>query len=177
MADIVNAMRTFAHPASDVKVPMDINQALNNTLTVARNAYKYVANLETDFDDALPLVPCEPGEINQVFLNIIVNAAYAIEEQLKHDPTQDRGVITLRTRREGDNAVIQIKDTGTGIAPENINRVFDPFFTTKPVGKGTGQGLAIVHSIIVQKHQGRIELASVVGKGTQFTIYLPLAEV
>ena len=177
VANIVNAMRTFAHPASDVKVPMDINQALNNTLTVARNAYKYVANLETDFDDALPLVPCEPGEINQVFLNIIVNAAYAIEEQLKHDPTQDRGVITLRTRREGDNAVIQIKDTGTGIAPENINRVFDPFFTTKPVGKGTGQGLAIVHSIIVQKHQGRIELASIVGKGTQFTIYLPLAEV
>jgi len=96
---------------------------------------------------------------------------------LKRDPARDRGVITLRTRREDGKAVIQIEDTGTGIAPENINRVFDPFFTTKPVGKGTGQGLAIVHSIIVQKHQGRIELASIVGKGTQFTIYLPLAEV
>lgn len=177
VADIVNAMRTFAHPASDVKVPMDINQALNNTLIVARNAYKYVANIETDFDGTLPLVPCEPGEINQVFLNIIVNAAYAIEDQLKDDPTQDRGVITLRTRREDGKAVVQIKDTGTGIAPEHINRVFDPFFTTKPVGKGTGQGLAIVHSIIVQKHHGRIDLTSVVGKGTQFTIYLPLTEV
>ncbi|MEZ4639224.1 MAG: PAS domain S-box protein [Caldilineaceae bacterium] len=176
VADIVSAMRTFAHPATDVKVPVDINQALTNTLTVTRNEYKYIANAEVDFDASLPLVPCDPGEINQVFLNIIVNAAYAIAEKGPLSAEQDRGLITLRTRRQGNEAMIAIEDTGVGIAQEDINRVFDPFFTTKPVGKGTGQGLSIVHSIVVQKHQGRIELESVKGKGTTFMIYLPLED-
>src|SRR5208337_4916132 len=134
---------------------------------------KYVAEIVTDFDPVLPLVPCLPAEINQVFLNIIINASHAVADALKQNGAGEKGTITIRTLALGEQAEIRISDTGTGI-PENIrSKIFDPFFTTKEVGKGTGQGLAISHSVVVDKHGGTITFDSEVGKGTSFVIRLP----
>jgi signal transduction histidine kinase len=132
--------------------------------------------METDFDPALPMIPCYLGEFNQVMLNMIVNAGHAIKDALG-ESTERRGKITIRTRQGKEWVEVQVSDTGTGIPPEICSRVFDPFFTTKEVGKGTGQGLSIAHSVIVKKHGGKISLDSEVGKGTTFTIQLPFAEV
>jgi signal transduction histidine kinase len=171
---IVQAMREFSHPSVDEKTPTDINRAIETTLTVARNEWKYVADVETDFDPDLPLVPCLPGDFNQVILNIVINAAHAIADVVE-DGAAGKGTIGVRTRRDGDWAEIRISDTGTGI-PENIRaRIFEPFFTTKEVGKGTGQGLAISHAMIVRKHAGTITFETEPGKGTTFIIRLPLA--
>ena len=173
IAKIVRAMKEFAHPGREDKVPADLNKIIETTLTVARNEWKYVADLVTDFDCSLPEVPCHPGEINQVILNLVVNAAHAIEDHVKLG-RMPKGVITVATRRKDDWAEIQISDTGGGI-PEAIRpRIFDPFFTTKEPGRGTGQGLAICHPVIVDKHGGRIFFESEVGRGTTFTINLPL---
>jgi signal transduction histidine kinase len=173
IAKIVRAMKEFAHPGREDKVPADLNKIIETTLTVAHNEWKYVADLVTDFDRCLPLVPCHPGEINQVILNLVVNAAHAIEDQVKQG-RMPKGVITVATRRKDGWAEIQISDTGGGI-PEAIRpRIFDPFFTTKEPGRGTGQGLAICHPVIVDKHGGRIFFESDVGRGTTFTINLPL---
>jgi PAS domain S-box-containing protein len=173
IAKIVRAMKEFAHPGREDKVPADLNKIIETTLTVARNEWKYVADLVTDFDRSLPEVPCHPGEINQVILNLVVNAAHAIEDQIKQGRIP-KGVITVATRRKEGWAEIQISDTGGGI-PEAIRlRIFDPFFTTKEPGRGTGQGLAICHPVIVDKHGGRIFFESEVGRGTSFTINLPL---
>jgi two-component system NtrC family sensor kinase len=169
---IVRALKEFAHPDRRERGPADLNQALDNTLTVASNKYRYVAAVETDWQP-LPSVMCHVGDLNQVFLNLIVNAAHAIGDVVGSSGTLGR--ITLRTRRDDDFVVITIADTGAGI-PETIrSRVYDPFFTTKPVGRGTGQGLAIARSIIVDKHQGDIAFQSDVGRGTTFTIRLPIA--
>jgi PAS domain S-box-containing protein len=174
VAKIVLAMREFSHPGTKEKSLVDINRAIENTVTVSRNEWKYVSEMSTDFDPSLPLVPCLPGEFNQVILNIIVNAAQAMGEI--HNGSDGKGMITITTRLKGDTAEIRVSDTGPGI-PESIrSRIFDPFFTTKKVGKGTGQGLAIARSVIVDKHRGTIECETRAGKGTTFVIRLPLAD-
>lgn len=174
VAKIVRAMKEFAHPGVSEMTPTDIGKAIENTVMVARNEWKYVAELETEFDPSLPLVPCLPGELNQVLLNMIVNAAHAIADTLS-DSVDRKGKIQISTALAQPFAEIRIKDTGSGIPQENIERIFKPFFTTKSAGKGTGQGLAIAHSVIVEKHQGTIQVESNVGEGTTFVIRIPLA--
>lgn len=172
---IVQAMKAFSHPSLEEKVPTDLNQALETTLIVTSNEWKYVAEVTTAFDPELPPVACFPGELNQVFLNLIVNAAHAIAEVVTPDAGA-KGRITVSTALLPDgNAEIRIADTGCGITNENRFRVFDPFFTTKGVGKGTGQGLAIAYNIIVKKHRGTIDFESTPGQGTSFFIRLPVA--
>lgn len=171
---IVSAMKEFSHPGTEAQERIDLNRAIENTLTVSRNEWKYVAELHTDLDPGLPLVPCFPGELNQVVLNLVVNAAHAIADATGGMDSGHKGLIRVSTRIEGSDVVIRVSDNGSGI-PEAIRaRVFEPFFTTKPVGKGTGQGLAITHSVIVDKHGGKIELESELGKGTTFILRLPL---
>jgi len=173
IAKIVQAMKIFAHPGGEEKEPADINRSIEKTITISRNEWKYVAELITDFDESLPLVPCFQAELNQVILNLIVNAAHAIAEANKDNPTQ-MGKIRISTRCEDNWAKIYISDTGSGIPEEIRHKIFDLFFTTKEPGKGTGQGLAISHSVIVEKHKGTITLESREGKGTTFIISLPL---
>jgi signal transduction histidine kinase len=171
VAELVAGMKTFAHPDQKEKVMVDLNHALTSTLTIARNEYKYVADLETDLVE-LPNVLCHAGEVNQVILNVLVNAAHAIGDRVKG--TEQRGRIVLRTRVEGDSVSISISDTGGGIPLAAQSRIFDPFFTTKEVGKGTGQGLAIARSVIVDKHGGQLTFETEIGKGTTFHIRLPI---
>jgi PAS domain S-box-containing protein len=171
ISTIVRAMKEFAHPDQREKAPADLNQALQTTLAVARNEYKYVAEVTTEFGD-LPAVLCHVGELNQVFLNLIVNASHAIGDVVGQ--AGGKGAIRVRTTREGEWVRIDITDTGPGI-PESIrHRIFDPFFTTKEVGKGTGQGLAIARSVVVTKHHGSLKFETELGKGTTFIIHLPL---
>lgn len=173
VATLVAAMKEFSHPGSKEKTPIDLNHAIENTITVARNEWKYIADLETEFDKSLPQVSCLPGEFNQVILNLIVNAAHAIADALPKG-SSGKGKIRVETRNLPTCAEIRISDTGTGI-PEGIrNRIFDPFFTTKEVGKGTGQGLAIARSVVVDKHGGTIRFETEEGKGTTFILCLPL---
>jgi PAS domain S-box-containing protein len=170
---IVLAMKEFSHPGGDDKKEIDLNKAIESTITVARNEWKYVAEMETDLDQSLPHVACLPGEFNQAVLNMIINAAHAIAEKNGNGDGQ-KGKISVSTRAMGDFVEIRIGDTGMGI-PENIrSKVFDPFFTTKEVGKGTGQGLAISRSVIVDKHGGTIDFETEVGKGSTFIIRLPV---
>ncbi|RME97902.1 MAG: ATP-binding protein [Chloroflexi bacterium] len=173
VTQIVKAMKEFSHPGVEEKTSININRAIQSTITVARNEWKYVANLTTDFAPDLPPVPCLPGEFNQVILNILINAAHAIAEANGPDPAE-KGDITVSTRRDDDWVVIKISDTGTGIPKEIQPKIFDPFFTTKEVGRGTGQGLAISHSVIVEKHGGTISVESKPGHGSTFTVRLPL---
>ena len=175
VADIVRAMKEFSHPGSDEKSMVDLNKAIQSTITVARNEWKYVAEMETDFDADLPLVPCLPGDFNQVILNLIVNAAHAIADVVG-DGAEEKGLISIRTCRNDGWVEIRVSDTGTGIVEENRGRIFDPFFTTKEVGRGTGQGLAISHAVIAEKHGGEIRFETEIGKGTTFIIQLPLEE-
>ncbi len=172
IAEIVRSMKEFAHPDQKEMTTVNLNQAILSTLTMARNEYKYVAEVETHLDD-LPPVTCYAGEVNQVVLNIIVNAAHAIGDVIKG--SEGKGRITVRSHVDGDGVIIGISDTGGGI-PEHIrDRIFDPFFTTKEVGKGTGQGLAIARSVIVDKHGGGLTVQSEMGKGSTFLIRLPIA--
>jgi PAS domain S-box-containing protein len=170
VAAIVRAMKEFAHPDTAQHSDADLNHAIETTLTVARNEYKYHAEIETRFGE-LPLVSCNVGELNQVFLNLIVNAAHALAESGKDAST---GRIRIETAVAGDEVTVAVTDNGCGIPQENLEKVFDPFFTTKPVGRGTGQGLAIARSIVVEKHGGHIDVGSVVGRGTRFTLHLPI---
>jgi signal transduction histidine kinase len=172
VAKIVRAMKEFSHPSSEGKVAADVNRLIDNTITVANNEWKYVADLVRDFDPSLPLVPCIAGELNQVILNLIVNAAHAIGESIKADPGR-KGIITITTRAAEAGVEIRVKDTGTGIPVEARAKIFDPFFTTKAVGKGTGQGLTIAHGVIVKKHGGRLSFETEMGVGTTFVIHLP----
>ncbi|RMH17178.1 MAG: hybrid sensor histidine kinase/response regulator [Gemmatimonadetes bacterium] len=171
VAEIVRAMKEFAHPDQREKSETDLNHAIENALTVARNEYKYVAEISTDFGE-LPLVPCYPGDVNQVLLNLIVNAAHAIGDKV--GDSGEKGTISIRTRCEDDDVVISVSDTGCGIPEDIRQKIFDPFFTTKEVGRGTGQGLAIARSCIVDKHGGTISVESEVGQGTTFHVRLPL---
>jgi signal transduction histidine kinase len=138
---------------------------------VARNEWKYVSEIVTEFEENLRAVVCYPGDINQVVLNLIVNAAHSIKEKVKDG---DKGRIMIRTRTRGECVEISVADTGNGI-PESIRtKVFDPFFTTKAVGKGTGQGLSLAYTVIVKKHAGKIWFETEVGRGTAFYIALPI---
>ena len=172
---IVRAMKDFSHPGSEEKLPVDLNATIESTVTVASNEWKYVAEVKTDFDAGLPPVPCYPGQLNQVVLNLLVNAAHAIGDKVQPGGGGgEKGTITLSTRLQGDHVEIRVSDTGTGIPESCRGRVFDPFFTTKEAGKGTGQGLAIAHAVIVERHGGTIAFESETGRGTTFVIRLPL---
>jgi signal transduction histidine kinase len=173
VARIVRAMKEFSHPGTAEKTLINLNHAIENTLTVSRSEWKYVAEAVTDLAPDLPEVPCLPGEINQVILNLVVNAAHAIADVVA-DGSRGKGVINVRTCRDGDCVELRICDNGTGIPEKARARIFEPFFTTKPVGKGTGQGLAIARSVVVDKHGGTIEFETELGKGTTFIIRLPL---
>ncbi|HKI36308.1 MAG TPA: ATP-binding protein [Gemmataceae bacterium] len=174
VARIVRSMKEFSHPGGEEKTAADLNRLVENTITVARHEWKYVAEVVTDFDPSLSPVPCLIGEFNQVVLNLLVNAAHAVGDRVNDGPAVRKGTITVSTRRQGDWAEVRIRDTGTGIPEEIRSRVFDPFFTTKPVGKGTGQGLAIAHAVIVKKHGGELTFETELGEGTTFLIRLPL---
>lgn len=170
ISEIVRSMRDFSHQHTSPHAYVDLNRSLQSTLTVARNEYKYVAEVETDFGD-LPEVFCHGGELNQVFLNLVINAAHAIEE--KYGDSGRLGKLRVESRFDGEFVRIRFQDDGCGI-PEGIrHRIFEPFFTTKKVGKGTGQGLSIAYSIIYKKHGGKIEVESQVGVGSIFTVILP----
>jgi PAS domain S-box-containing protein len=170
VSTIVKAMKEFAHPDAHEQSPADLNHAIETTLLVASNEYKYVAKVNTDFE-TLPPVVCNIGELNQVFLNLIVNAAHAIHDAGKDAET---GEIHIGTSLEGDTAVIRVRDNGCGIPEDNISKLYDPFFTTKQVGRGTGQGLSIAHSIVVDKHSGNIDVSSRLGEGTEFVLRVPI---
>ncbi len=171
---IVHAMKEFSHPDSNEKLPADINRAIESTITVSRNEWKYVAELVTDFDPELPPVPCYLGHFNQVILNLIVNAAQAITEKVG-DGARGKGRILISTRADGDSVEIRVKDDGRGIPSAIQHRIFEPFFTTKDVGKGSGQGLSTCHAIIAQKHAGSIVVESEEGRGATFILRLPIA--
>jgi signal transduction histidine kinase len=173
VTETVRAMKEFAHPGDAEKSATDLNDAIRTTLIVARNEYKHVADIDTQFGE-IPSIDCRRAEINKVLLNLIVNAAHAIESAASNRP--GKGTITLTTASDATHVVVTIADTGCGIPRAVISRIFDPFFTTKPVGKGTGQGLAIARSI-VDNHNGRLEVESTVGVGTTFIIRLPLTTV
>ncbi len=170
VATLVRSMKEFAHPDSKEKAAADLNRAIESTLVIARNEFKYVADVKTDFGD-LPQVTCHLSELNQVFLNIIVNAAQAIGERVAG--TSERGLIRIRTRMEAGQVEVAISDTGGGIPDAVRQKIFEPFFTTKPVGKGTGQGLAIARSVVVEKHKGTLTFETQPGVGTTFFIRIP----
>ncbi len=172
VATIVRAMKEFSHPGTLQKQEVNINHGIRNTITVSRNEWKYVAEIETDLDETLPAVPCLPGELNQVILNLIVNAAHAIRDRTGGDGT--KGTIRVTTRRADDWVEIRVTDDGAGIPAAIRDRVFEPFFTTKEVGKGTGQGLTIAHAVITKKHGGTLTFETEEGRGTTFIIRLPL---
>jgi two-component system, NtrC family, sensor kinase len=171
VSTIVRAMKEFAHPDQREKSPADLNQAVQTTLVIARNEYKYVAEVTTELGE-LPLVECHVGDLNQVFLNLIVNAAHAIGDIVKD--TGDKGRIVVRSSHEGASVVFEFEDTGSGIPETIAHRIFEPFFTTKEVGKGSGQGLAIARSVVVDKHHGSLTFRSAPGKGTTFVVRLPI---
>jgi len=171
---IVSAMKDFGRPSGESKEFIDLNRAIESTATVSRNEWKFNAEMEMDLDPDLPPVPCFPGEFNQVVLNILVNAAHAIDEVRQAKGLVTLGTIRVTTRRTDFGVEIRIADTGTGIPEINRERIFEPFFTTKPVGKGTGQGLSLAHAVIVDKHGGHLSLESEMGLGSTFIIELPL---
>jgi PAS domain S-box-containing protein len=173
VARIVRAMKEFSHPGPIDRAAADINRAIENTILVSKNEWKYVAEVTTDLDPRLPPVPCVVGEFNQVILNLIVNAAHAISDIVQD--SNRKGSIHISTRQKDAMLEVRVSDNGGGIPEDIQSKVFDPFFTTKPVGKGTGQGLAIAHAVIVQKHQGTLTFESEPGRGTTFVIQLPLA--
>jgi PAS domain S-box-containing protein len=173
VATIVRSLKEFAHPSGKEMSAVDLNRAIQSTLTIARNEYKYVADLEVDFGD-VPRVTCHVDEINQVVLNMVVNAAHAIQDVVRG--TNAKGLIQVRTTREDDDVLIAIRDTGGGIPADVLPRIFDPFFTTKMVGKGTGQGLAIARTIVRQNHRGEISVDTRAGEGTTFLIRLPIRQ-
>lgn len=171
VAKIVAAMKEFSHPSMGVKAPVRVRDAIETTVSVARNEWKYVADVEIHTAGEIPEVPLLRDEFNQVVLNLLVNAAHAIESVMQQ--TGERGKIDISLRVDDGWLEVKLADTGTGI-PEDIRaRVFDPFFTTKPIGKGTGQGLAIAYSVVVDKHRGTIGFDTTVGRGTCFVMRFP----
>jgi PAS domain S-box-containing protein len=171
VAKIVSAMKSFAHPGGAEKDLADLNRALETTIVVATNEIKGVADVVTEFGE-IPSVPCLLGEMNQVFLNLLVNAAHAIASCTNRE---SKGRIGVRTFQENNHVVVEISDNGSGIPPEIRDRIYDPFFTTKELGRGTGQGLAIAHRTVVEQHHGIIDFTTQMGKGTSFFVRLPLS--
>lgn len=175
VSGIVHSMKSFSHPGAGQKMPADINRAIENTVTVSSNEWKYDCEMQLNLNPDLPAVPCFESEFNQVILNLIVNARDAVREA-KESKKIESGLITITTERSGAHIVVKVKDNGAGIPAEIMPKIFDPFFTTKDVGKGTGQGLPISHSIIVEKHEGSLYFESENGNGTVFIIKLPLED-
>jgi two-component system, NtrC family, sensor kinase len=171
---IVKAMREFSHPSGAEKQPCDVHDVIESTTIVARNEWKYVADLQLDFDWSLPPVLLLRNEFSQVMLNLIVNAAHAIAASLRPG-SADKGKIVISTKATDENVEVRISDNGIGIPEHARARVFEPFFTTKQVGKGRGQGLAIAYSVVVDKHRGAIRFESQEGRGTTFIVTLPLS--
>ncbi len=169
VANIVRAVKELGRPGGGIKVPADVNACVRGTLADSSGDYAKVADVETDLTD-LPPVLCHPGELNEVFRNLVVNAGQAIADAASSG--SGRGKITVRTRREGSSVLVSVEDTGKGIAPDVQGRVFDPFFTTKPVGQGTGLGLSIARAI-VEKHGGSLTFETEIGRGTRFSMRLP----
>lgn len=162
---IVNDLKDFSRTDGEQDwIWADIHQGIDSTLNIVHNEIKYSADVVKNYG-IVPLVKCLPSQLNQVFMNLLVNASHAIGPA--------RGVITITTGREEDSVWVEVKDTGSGIARENLSRIFDPFFTTKPIGKGTGLGLSLSYGIIT-KHGGRIDVDSEVGVGTSFRVSLPI---
>jgi two-component system, NtrC family, sensor kinase len=172
VSTIVSAMKDFSHPSAVEKEMTDLHDAITTTVTVARHEWKYVAEIETHFDPTVPGIPCLRNELNQVILNLIVNAAHAIAERL--GDSASKGKITISTQRLNGEVELRVRDDGAGIPSGVASRVYDPFFTTKPVGKGTGQGLSIARSVVVERHGGSIRFESALGEGTCFFIRLPI---
>ncbi|HEY5372533.1 MAG TPA: ATP-binding protein [Polyangiaceae bacterium] len=175
IATIVQAMKEFSHPSGAEKRPVNLREAIETTISVARNEWKYVADVDLDMDPELPLVPVLRNEFNQVVLNLIVNAAHAIGD-VTAGGANGKGKITITGRLLEGRVEIRVADTGSGIPESARAKVFEPFFTTKAVGKGTGQGLAIAYSVVVDKHQGSIAFDTELGRGTTFIIGLPLVD-
>jgi signal transduction histidine kinase len=173
VSSIVRAMKEFSHPGSREKEPHDLNKIIKTTVIVARNEWKYVAEVELDLDPELTVIPLLSDEIGQVVLNMLVNAAHAIAEKLGDNPEGEKGTITITTKTITGGVELRIHDTGQGIPEEARTHIFDPFFTTKEVGKGTGQGLAICHDVVTEKHGGCIQYTSEKGKGTEFILTFP----
>ena len=173
VSGIVSAIKQFCHPGIEEKRLADINKSIENVIIVTRNEWKYIADVISDLDKTLPPVPCILGEINQVVLNLIINAVHAIESAGFHERKQ-KGIIKISTSHDDSFVEIRVSDTGTGIPEDIRNKIFDPFFTTKEVGKGSGQGLAISHSLIVNNHGGTLEFETEEGKGTEMIVRLPL---
>jgi PAS domain S-box-containing protein len=172
ITEIVRSMKDFSNADAGEMGEVDLNRAISSTLVVARSEYRDVADLETGFSE-IPRVICHGGQINQVVLNLVVNAAHAIGDRNKGSST--RGKITVRTNKDGEHVVISIEDTGGGI-PEAIQaRIFDPFFTTKEVGRGTGQGLSVSRNVVVKGHGGELDFTTEPGVGTTFFVRLPIA--
>jgi PAS domain S-box-containing protein len=167
VSTIVRAMKTFSHPGTKDQAPADLNEALEATVTVTRHQIREVADLRLELGD-VPPVRCSIADLNQAFLNLIVNASDAIEE------TGRRGVITVATTVDGDEAVVRISDTGGGIPDDVRAKIFDPFFTTKDVGRGSGQGLPLVRGVVQEGHGGSIGVESVAGRGSAFTVRIPI---
>ncbi len=167
VSSIIQAMKIYSHPGLSERAPADLNEALTAAATITRHRLKEVADVVLDLGD-LPPVSCHIADLNQVFLNLLVNAADAVADSGR------RGTIRLSTRCEGEHVQISICDTGTGIPEDVLPKIFDPFFTTKDVGQGTGQGLALVRSVVQKGHAGTIDVRSRPGEGTTVTLRLPL---
>ncbi|OQW85933.1 MAG: hypothetical protein BWK76_07260, partial [Desulfobulbaceae bacterium A2] len=176
VSSIVLAMKEFSHPGAKEKIPASLNRIVETTVTVARNEWKYVAEVTTELAPDLPMVPCLTDEMGQVILNMLVNAAHAIGAKLGANPEGAKGSIHISTKALTDGVELRLSDSGTGIPQAIRDRIFEPFFTTKEVGRGTGQGLAICHDVIVEKHGGTLAVESEEGVGSTFVITLPLQQ-
>ncbi|WP_068458136.1 MULTISPECIES: MHYT domain-containing protein [unclassified Oleiphilus] len=174
VSTIVRAMKSFSHASEGNFSAADVKEALESTTTICRNEWKYLAHLKLDIEPDIPPVQLILDEFNQVILNLVVNAAHAIEDRLKAEQSSDLGQIDVIAKIEAEFLRIDVRDNGCGIPKEIQERVFEPFFTTKAVGKGTGQGLNIAYSVIVEKHKGRLELESTMGEGSCFSVFVPL---
>jgi PAS domain S-box-containing protein len=174
---IIQAMKEYSHPGRGIKESADVNQLMESTLVLIRNKKKEILGIETNFNDHLPHIPCYPGELCQVFMNLLINAADAVQERREKEEKAQQpfhGVITVDTSMEDGEIVVSVTDNGCGIPNDIRDNIYNPFFTTKEVGKGTGQGLAVAHKIIIERHKGSLDFNSRVGEGTSFHIRLPI---
>lgn len=176
IAAIVRAMRQFVQPAQTGKESVDLNEVIRSTLTICRNEWKYAAEVVTDLAPQLPLLPGSVHDLHQVVLQLVVNAAQAIQEAQEKQGQKTKGTITVSTRQNGPWVEMRVADNGVGIPPENLSKIFDPFFTTRPVGQGRGQGLCIARSIVVDGHGGAIDVESKPGQGATFIVRLPVLQ-
>jgi signal transduction histidine kinase len=173
VSQLVGAMKEFSHPGAKEQVPVDLNRTIESAVILSRNEWKYLADMTLDLDPSLPQVRCLAGEISQVLVNLIVNAAHAIGDVVG-DGSAGKGTIAISTRLQADRVEVRVRDTGPGIPEAVQQHIFEPFFTTKDVGKGTGQGLAIAHDLIVGKHGGELFFETRPATGTTFVIRLPV---